>query len=173
VLSRIYFLKFQSRLLQHLKYLFDNYAGKDTTIEIDVDNDTMVCWNPLKIKERLNAKSNVSLYSRNSLQSDIKNDEFRTGVLSNGEKIILFNRENLELFFKKLPNLSNFNQTVNKDNIDNVSEPIEIYFPEKINEITEERKERIILKDKLESLKKSRLLKLLYKLGIFKAYKYL
>ena len=29
------------------------------------------------------------------------------------------------------------------------------------------------LKDKLESLKKSRLLKLLYKLGIFKAYKYL
>ena len=44
---------------------------------------------------------------------------------------------------------------------------------EKINEITEERKERIILKDKLESLKKSRLLKLLYKLGIFKAYKYL
>ena len=36
-----------------------------------------------------------------------------------------------------------------------------------------ERKERIILKDKLESLKKSRLLKFLYKLGIFKAYKYL
>ena len=35
------------------------------------------------------------------------------------------------------------------------------------------RKERIILKDKLESLKKSRLLKFLYKLGIFKAYKYL
>lgn len=103
----------------------------------DVDNDTMVCWNPLKIKERLNAKSNVSLYSRNSLQSNIKNDEFRTGVLSNGEKIILFNRENLELFFEKLPSLFNFNQKVNQDNIDNVSEPIEIYFPEKINEITD------------------------------------
>ena len=29
------------------------------------------------------------------------------------------------------------------------------------------------LKDKLESLKKSRLLKFLYKLGIFRAYKYL
>lgn len=101
----------------------------------DVDNDTMVCWNPLKIKERLNAKNNVSLYSRNSLQSDIKNDEFRTGVLSNGEKIILFNRENLELFFEKLPSLFNFNQTINKDNNDNVSEPKEIYFPEKINQI--------------------------------------
>lgn len=103
----------------------------------DVDNDTMVCWNPLKIKERLNAKSNVSLYSRNSLQSYINKEEFRTGVLSNGEKIILFNRENLELFFEKLPSLFNFNQKINKDNIDNVSEPIEIYFPEKINEITD------------------------------------
>ena len=101
----------------------------------DVDNDTMVCWNPLKIKERLNAKSNVSLYSRNSLQSYINKEEFRTGVLSNGEKIILFNRENLELFFEKLPSLFNFNQKINKDNIDNVSVPIEIYFPEKINEI--------------------------------------
>ena len=43
----------------------------------------------------------------------------------------------MELFFEKLPTLFNFNQTVNKDNIDNVSEPIEIYFPEKINEITD------------------------------------
>lgn len=103
----------------------------------DVDNDTMVCWNPLKIKERLNAKSNVSLYSRNSLQSDIKKEEFRTGILSNGEKIILFNRENLELFFEKLPSLFNFNQTINGDNIDAVSEPVEICFPEKIIEITD------------------------------------
>ncbi len=30
----------------------------------DVDTDTVVSWNPQKIKERLNAKSNVSLYSR-------------------------------------------------------------------------------------------------------------
>ena len=71
----------------------------------DVDNDTVVCWNPSKIKERLNAKSNVSLYSRNSLQSDIKKDEIKTGFLSNGEKIILFRREDLQLFFEKLPAL--------------------------------------------------------------------
>lgn len=103
----------------------------------DVDNDTMVCWNPLKIKERLNAKSNVSLYSRNSLQSYINKEEFRTGVLSNGEKIILFNRENLELFFERLPSLFSFNQKNNKKNIDIVSVPIENYFPEKINEITD------------------------------------
>lgn len=103
----------------------------------DVDNDTMVCWNPSKIKERLNAKSNVSLYSRNSLQSDIKADEFKIGFLSNGEKIILFRRESLGLFFEKLPVLFEDNQVKIKDNEDIVSEPIEILFPEKLYEITD------------------------------------
>ena len=35
----------------------------------DVDNDTVVSWNPTKVKERLNAKSNVSLYSRKYVTS--------------------------------------------------------------------------------------------------------
>lgn len=105
----------------------------------DVDNDTVVCWNPSKIKERLNAKSNVSLYSRNSLQSNIKANEFKTGFLSNGEKIILFRRENLDLFFEKIPVLFDDNQIKIKDNEDVVSEPAEIYFPEKLYEITDTR----------------------------------
>ncbi len=103
----------------------------------DVDNDTMVCWNPSKIKERLNAKSNVSLYSRNSLQSNINANEFKTGFLSNGEKIILFRRENLDLFFEKILVLFDNNQIEIKDNEDIVSEPTEIYFPEKLYEITD------------------------------------
>lgn len=103
----------------------------------DVDNDTVVCWNPTKIKERLNAKSNVSLYSRNSLQADIKRDEIKIGFLSNGEKIILFRREDLRLVFEKLPTLFNDNQIFIKDNDDVVSEPIEIYFPDKLYEITD------------------------------------
>lgn len=65
----------------------------------DVDTDTVVAWNPTKVKERLNAKSNVSLYSRSSLQENVKDDEFRFGYLSNGEKIIVFKRENLTNFF--------------------------------------------------------------------------
>lgn len=105
----------------------------------DVDNDTVVCWNPSKIKERLNAKSNVSLYSRNSLQSNIKANEFKIGFLSNGEKIILFRRENLDLFFEKIPVLFDDNQIKIKDNEDMVSEPAEIYFPEKLYEITDTR----------------------------------
>lgn len=65
----------------------------------DVDTDTVVAWNPTKVKERLNAKSNVSLYSRSSLQENVKDDEFRFGYLSNGEKIIVFKRNNLTNFF--------------------------------------------------------------------------
>ena len=65
----------------------------------DVDTDTVVAWNPTKVKERLNAKSNVSLYSRSSLQENVKDDEFRFGYLSNGERIIVFKRANLTNFF--------------------------------------------------------------------------
>lgn len=78
----------------------------------DIDNDAVVCWNPSKVKSRLNEKSNVSLYSRESLQSNTKLNEFKLGYLTNGEKIILFKRENLPLFFEKLPTL--FNDISNK-----------------------------------------------------------
>src|SRR5690606_38631492 len=65
----------------------------------DVDNDIVVSWNPENVKERLNAKSNVSLYSRYSLQEQVNNDEFQFGYLTNGEKFVLFKRENLIAFF--------------------------------------------------------------------------
>jgi hypothetical protein len=70
----------------------------------DIDTDTVVAWNPKKVKERLNAKSNVSLYSRTSLQENVKHDEFRFGYLSNGERIIIFKRKNLTFFFDGLLN---------------------------------------------------------------------
>lgn len=103
----------------------------------DVDNDTVVSWNPSRIKERLNAKSNVSLYSRNSLQSDIKKDEFKTGILSNGEKIILFRREDLQLFFENINNLFDEKQIIIKPIDGIVSEPKVDYYPDKLYEITE------------------------------------
>lgn len=73
----------------------------------DVDNDTLATWNPNKIKERLNAKSNVSLYSRYSLQEEVKDNEFKIGYLSNGEKIILFRRMFLINFFNSINELFN------------------------------------------------------------------
>ncbi len=101
----------------------------------DIDNDVFVCWNPYKIKDRLNAKSNVSLYSRESLQSQIKFNEFKEGFLSNGEKIILFDRENLLLFFERLPTLfdvSEFKQSKNKPIISAELKPI---LPQKLFQI--------------------------------------
>lgn len=82
-----------------------NSAIQFLILGYDIDNDVFVSWNPDKIKDRLNAKSNVSLYSRASLQAQIKFNEFKEGQLSNGEKIILFDRENLSGFFQELPRL--------------------------------------------------------------------
>ena len=84
----------------------------------DVDTDTVVTWNPKKVKERLNAKSNVSLYARSSLQEQVKDDEFKFGYLSNGEKIVLFKRENLLNYFEASSNL--FKENVETD-VDSVS----------------------------------------------------
>ena len=83
---------------------FTDIAKADISFVIlgyDVDNDTMVSWNPQKVRDRLNAKSNVSLYSRASLQSNVT-EEFKEAYLSNGEKIILFKRDSLIHFFDKL-----------------------------------------------------------------------
>lgn len=103
----------------------------------DVDNDVIVSWNPSRVKDRLNAKSNVSLYSRNSLQSEIEKDEFKIAFLSNGEKIILFKRESLQVFFKKTLILFNDDHFF-VDQEDTLNEPKELYLPERLHEITDE-----------------------------------
>lgn len=122
----------------------------------DVDNDTFVCWNPIKVKERLNAKSNVSLYSRNSLQQRIKGDKFKTGFLSNGEKIILFNRKALPIFFERWQTLF---ETVEIDFKDYeseqvISEPHAEYVTDKIFDI----KDKILIAEIKPLLKKNRVL---------------
>lgn len=94
----------------------------------DVDTDTVVTWNPVKVKERLNAKSNVSLYSRSSLQEKVKKDEFKFGYLSNGEKIIVFKRVNLIKFFNKVFDLfeeSNVEKIDKSRQSDNLTEIVD------------------------------------------------
>ena len=71
----------------------------------DLRNDVFVSWDPIKVKERLNKKRNISLFSRLHLQSDVKPNEIKEGFLSNGDKIALFKREKLNYF---LVNLENF-----------------------------------------------------------------
>jgi hypothetical protein len=121
----------------------------------DVDNDTVVSWNPKKVKERLNVKGNVSLYSRNSLQENIKVGEFKSGFLSNGEKIILFNRELLPEFFETWHKLFRKNEhSFDDEEISEVSEPVEEYATDKLYEI----RDRSLIAELKPLLKKNRVL---------------
>ncbi len=121
----------------------------------DVDNDTVVCWNPTKVKERLNAKSNVSLYSRESLQSKTKPNEFKAGYLSNGEKIITFKRESLVIFFDEISSLFKEKKSSSDQNkINIVKEPNAEYLADKLHELTD----KILLQELKPLLKKNMVL---------------
>lgn len=87
------------------KPIFTEIAKTDILFLIlgyDSDADVLVCWNPYNLKERLNAKKNVSLYSRVALQESVQLNEFKTGILTNGEKIVLFKRADLPVFLNKM-----------------------------------------------------------------------
>ena len=121
----------------------------------DVDNDTMVCWNPKKVKERLNAKSNVSLYSRESLQSKVKSNEFKSGYLSNGEKIITFKRDLLPSFFDNISTLFKEKKvSIDSEVRDVLNEPNTDYISEKLIELTD----KLLLQEIKPLLKKNKVL---------------
>jgi len=64
----------------------------------DIKNEVIICWNPRNLKKRLNGSKNISLYSRQSYQDEVMSDEFKFVYLSNGDKIIMFKRNNLTKF---------------------------------------------------------------------------
>jgi hypothetical protein len=104
----------------------------------DVDNDTVVSWNPKHIKQRLNLKSNVSLYSRESLQKKVKPNEFKSGYLSNGEKIIIFKRVRLTSFFDNIPTLFKEIKVEKEDEKTSIAnENFTVYITDKLNDITD------------------------------------
>jgi len=86
---------------------FANIVNANVTFIVlgyDAESDTFVSWDPKSIQERLNARGNVSLYSRKSLQIQ-SGREFRSGSLSNGDKIVIFPRQLLPQFFGKVSDL--------------------------------------------------------------------
>lgn len=121
----------------------------------DADTDTVVSWNPQKIRERLNAKSNVSLYSRYSLQVEVKDNEFKFGYLTNGEKIVSFKRINLINFFDSIKDLFNDRQITVKPTTKQVvnEQPIDL-VANKLFNITDE----ILLHQLIPLLKKNKVL---------------
>lgn len=65
----------------------------------DMDNDVFVCWDPLKVRQRLNVKSYVSFYSFKDIQNNVQSGRIEVAELSNGDKFVLFKREDMLSFF--------------------------------------------------------------------------
>ena len=76
----------------------------------DIVNDVYVCWDYNIVKQRLNTQENVSLYSRKTLQEQVQENEFLQSNLKNGDKIVLFKRNNVVSFFENIETF--FMQTV-------------------------------------------------------------
>jgi hypothetical protein len=70
---------------------------------------TFTAWNPFEIKERLNQKSNVSLFTRESFQEPIRINTFKEKFISNGDKVVLFVSKSLPLFFNNYNTLFSIN----------------------------------------------------------------
>jgi hypothetical protein len=81
----------------------------------DSEYETFTAWDPLLIKNRLNAKSNVSLFSRNSFQDKLKINFFKECKISNGDKVIVFSSRSLPFYFKKFESLFRNEQFVEKE----------------------------------------------------------
>ncbi|MFK7949679.1 MAG: hypothetical protein AB8G11_18955 [Saprospiraceae bacterium] len=61
-------------------------------------NDVFVSWNPNKVRDRLNTKKNISLYSRESWQSEVIDFKLKISYLSNKDKVLLFKSNMLNVF---------------------------------------------------------------------------
>lgn len=85
----------------------------------DVDNDVYVCWEPEKIKSRLNRKKYVSFYSRLSAQQSVVEGKIKDEVLTNGDKFVLFKRTDIVPFLQMItahfPEIESSNTAVKED----------------------------------------------------------
>lgn len=90
--------RFKEVINSHLLFFIIGY---------DKENEVFASWNPSLIKDRLNEKRNVSVYSRFSWQSKVPTGEFMQHHLGNEEKVILFKKELLNEFFEVYPTLFN------------------------------------------------------------------
>lgn len=88
--------------------------------------DTIVVWDPRKIKTRLNVKANVSLYSRQSLQNSVNYNDVNTGYLSNNDKILLSKRKNILTLIKSMRTVFEITTVQNKFDQNSKNKNLEI-----------------------------------------------
>jgi hypothetical protein len=118
---------------------------------------TFTGWDPSKIKSRLNNKSNVSLFSRDSFQEKLRLDDFKEHQISNGDEVILFSIRSTPIYFKSVKSLFKNNQTEQNINkvkknkgkieINSQSEKVEehIQIPEVLKEINSFKKKNDLI----------------------------
>lgn len=85
--------------------IFDTIKNSDIDflfLGYDMDNDVFVCWDPLKVRQRLNVKSYVSFYSFRDIQNNVVAGNILPAELSNGDKFVLFKREDVISFFNMI-----------------------------------------------------------------------
>ena len=87
----------------------------------DLDNDVFVCWDPIVIKDRLNKKGNVAIWSRRSFQENATQGEIRKYQIPRNPALVTFRRIDILSFL----------------------EMIEIHFPDLIDEKKPESEEQI------------------------------
>jgi hypothetical protein len=67
--------------------------------------ETFSAWDPVLIKDRLNVKGNVSLFTRFSFQKTCKINEFNENHISDGTKIVLFSVKSTPKYFNSYKSL--------------------------------------------------------------------
>ena len=95
------------------------------------DEDVYVCWQPDILKQKLNAKSYVSLYVKKPVLKNIPNNEIRLSCIQDSYDYVVFKASDIALFFKLnhfLPYYNKLNASP-KVNISHIKEPLQqIYF---------------------------------------------
>lgn len=106
--------------------------GKDERflfLGYDVVNDLYVCWDPIKVRARLNKKSYVSFFCRQNIQDSVEDGKITEARLTNGDVYVLFKRcdtarylEMIEVHFPQLDQNGSSDDEHQADNAPNESE---------------------------------------------------
>lgn len=130
---------------------------KDSTIPFlflgyDIDNDVFVCWEPHKIKPRLNKKSYVSFYSRLSAQQSVVEGKIKEEILTNGDKFVLFKRTDFVSFlqmidthFPELKPSDGKTPIVSEPKLYESVEPKGVYLQGRILDVNEDASVRLLI----------------------------
>ncbi len=106
---------------------FDRVEGDERFLFLgyDVGNDLFVCWDPIKVRARLNKKSYVSFFCRQNVQDSVEEGRIVEAQLTNGDVYVLFKRCDtarfLEMIEVHFPQLENDAPSVNDPSTDNDS----------------------------------------------------